>query len=252
MSNFMGSPDEQGSPVDSDVAVRRMTTLFEEFCRVLCHNGTRAAKAIISGDVLQDLKGQNALFGLYSLKSLLDKNQHLMIDSSRFRCFYYFVFFMCCENGQRSLAVNTSIEAWRLVFSGRYRLLDQWCDFVQKNQRHSISEDTWRGLLDFTRSVPENLEGYDIEAGAWPLLIDEFVNHMYRKSGQNNNTNVLPGLMLSSGNKRRSSSGTETEIHSINCTSEKPEEFPDPLRSKRVCLWKGQIRNSSSVLSGLH
>lgn len=252
MINFMGCPDKQVSPVDSDVAARRMSTIFEEFCRVLCHNGTRAAKAIISGDVLRDLKGQNALSGLHSLKSLLDKNQHLMIDSCRFRCFYYFVFFMCCENGQRSIAVGTSIEAWRLVFAGRYRLLDQWCDFVQKNQRHSISEDTWRGLLDFSRSVPENLEGYDIEAGAWPLLIDEFVNHMYRKSGQNNNINVLPGLKLSSGNKRSSSSKTGTEIHSVNCTSEKSEESPDPLRSKRVCLWKGQIWNSSSVLSSLN
>ncbi|KAH9294660.1 hypothetical protein KI387_038248 [Taxus chinensis] len=251
MSNFMGSP-EQGSPVDSSIAVQKMMRVFEEFCKVLCHDGTRAAKAIISGDVLRDLKGHSALNVLHSLKALLDKNQHLMRESCRFRCFYYFVFFMCCENGQRSIAVSTSIEAWRLVFTGRFRLLDQWCDFVQKNQRHSISEDTWRGLLDFSRSVPENLEGYDIEAGAWPLLIDEFVNHMYRKSGQNNNSNVLPGLKLSVGNKRRLSTGTETEIQTVNCISEKPEEIPDPLRSKRVCLWKGHIWNGGSVLSGLH
>ncbi|KAH9326443.1 hypothetical protein KI387_006621, partial [Taxus chinensis] len=166
-----------------------------------------------------------------------------MRESRRFRCFYYFVPFMCCENGQRSIAVSTSIEVWRLVFIGRFRLLDQWCDFVQKNQRHSISEDTWRRLLDFSRSVPENLEGYDIEASSWPLLIDEFVNHMYRKSGQNNNSNVFPGLKLSVGNKRKSSTGIETEIQTINCISEKPEEIPDPLHSKQVCLWKGHIWN---------
>ncbi|KAH9302813.1 hypothetical protein KI387_014396, partial [Taxus chinensis] len=102
------------------------------------------------------------------------------------------------------------------------------------------------------RYVPENLEGYDIEAGSWHLLIDEFVNHMYRKSGENNNSNVFPVLKLSVGNKRRSTTGTEIEIQTVNYISEKPEEIPDLLRSKRVCLWKGHIWNGGSVLSGLH
>ncbi|KAH9300660.1 hypothetical protein KI387_012243, partial [Taxus chinensis] len=53
------------------------------------------------------------------------------------------------------------------------------------------------------------------------------------KSGQNNNSNVFPGWKLSVGNKRRSSTGIETEIQIVNCISEKPEEIPDPLRSKR-------------------
>ncbi|XP_076883305.1 defective in cullin neddylation protein AAR3-like [Bidens hawaiensis] len=69
--------------------------------------------------------------------------------------------------------------AWKLVLSGRFRLLNQWCNFVEKNQRHNISEDTWRQVLAFSRCVHENLEGYDPE-GAWPVLVDEFVEHMYR------------------------------------------------------------------------
>jgi hypothetical protein len=28
-------------------------------------------------------------------------------------------------------AVNTAINAWRLALTGRFRLLDQWCAFVQ-------------------------------------------------------------------------------------------------------------------------
>lgn len=35
--------------------------------------------------------------------------------------------------------------------------------FSQKNQRHNISEDTWRQVLAFSRCVHENLEGYDPE-----------------------------------------------------------------------------------------
>lgn len=86
------------------------------------------------------------------------------------------------------------------------------------HQRHAISEDTWNQVLEFSRSVHEDLGNYDPEgefsfmrhyilgnftlkdlyaiasvhnkkklkncyctcAGAWPVLVDEFVDNMYR------------------------------------------------------------------------
>ncbi|EFJ34321.1 hypothetical protein SELMODRAFT_405551 [Selaginella moellendorffii] len=46
---------------------------------------------------------------------------------------------------------------------------------------YAITEDTWRQVLEFSRVVHEDLSNYDPE-GAWPVLVDEFVDHMYRKS----------------------------------------------------------------------
>ncbi|KAL8471603.1 hypothetical protein ACS0TY_029016 [Phlomoides rotata] len=125
--------------------------------------------------------------------SILDELQklmsrlHLMAGFSEFSRFYGFVFFICRENGQKNLTVGRAVMAWRLVLSGRFRLLNQWCNFVEKNQRYNISEDTWRQVLAFSRCVHENLEGYDPEAGAWPILIDEFVEYMYRVRGPDPN-----------------------------------------------------------------
>ncbi|WVZ85460.1 hypothetical protein U9M48_032385 [Paspalum notatum var. saurae] len=48
-----------------------------------------------------------------------------------------------------------------------------------KYQRHNTSEDTWQQLLAFSRCVNEDLEGYD-PRGAWPVLIDDFVEQMHR------------------------------------------------------------------------
>ncbi|KAI3813220.1 hypothetical protein L1987_17939 [Smallanthus sonchifolius] len=141
----------------------------------------------------------------------------LMADSFEFSRFYNFVFFISREYGQRSITVNRAIMAWKFVLSGRFRLLNQWCSFVEKNQRHNISEDTWRQVLAFSRCVHENLEGYDPE-GAWPVLIDEFVEHMYRVNGSEDARNVccscsdseiqlidesLPGLKIFPGVKRK-------------------------------------------------
>lgn len=103
-------------------------------------------------------------------------------DFFEFSNFYEFVFFILRENGQKNITVNRAIAAWKLVLSGRFRLLNHWCDFVEKNQRHNISEDTWVQILAFSRCVHEDLEGYD-PGGAWPVLIDDFVEHMYRITG---------------------------------------------------------------------
>ncbi|KAJ6766246.1 DEFECTIVE IN CULLIN NEDDYLATION PROTEIN [Salix purpurea] len=146
----------------------------------------------------------------------------LMADFSEFSRFYDFVFFMCRENGQKNITVNKAVSAWKLVLAGRFRLLNQWCDFVQENQRHNISEDTWQQVLAFSRCVHENLEGYDPE-GAWPVLIDDFVEHMYRVLGSNREPiffcncgdtesqsctfeDPLPGLKVTPGLKRKLSS----------------------------------------------
>ncbi|KAF3593898.1 hypothetical protein DY000_02025510, partial [Brassica cretica] len=113
----------------------------------------------------------------------------IYVDFSEFTRFYDFVFFMCRENGQKSITVAKAITAWKLVLAGRFRLLNRWCDFTEKNQRHNISEDTWQQVLAFSRCVHENLEGYDSE-GAWPVLIDEFVEHMYSILGPSKNTSL--------------------------------------------------------------
>ncbi|KAG8659535.1 defective in cullin neddylation protein AAR3 [Manihot esculenta] len=160
----------------------------------------------------------------------LMSNLEFMVDFSEFSRFYDFVFFMLRENGQKNITVSKAVTAWRLVLAGRFRLLNQWCDFVEENQRHNISEDTWQQVLAFSRCVHENLEGYDPE-GAWPVLIDDFVEHMYRVSGSNKDTSFfcncgdsesqscvfedpLPGLKVIPGLKRKLPSLQNEEMDS--------------------------------------
>lgn len=186
---------------------------------------------------------------LYSELHKLMLHLNLSVDSHQFSCFYNFVFFICRENGQRSISVRRALTAWRMILRGRFRLLDQWCEFVEKNQKHNISEDSWQQLLAFSRHVNEDLEGYDPK-GAWPVLIDDFVEHMYR-TGHSKDcsigerccncgdmghepsiSNTLRGLKLFPGSKRKISSSREEEKGRF--LSESRIDSPNFIKCKRM------------------
>ncbi|KAJ1699546.1 hypothetical protein LUZ63_008058 [Rhynchospora breviuscula] len=162
-------------------------------------------------------------------------------DDSQFNCFYDFVFFICRENGQKSIAVHRALSAWKIVLQGRFRLLDQWCDFVQKHQKHNISEDTWQQLLAFSRCVREDLGGYDPK-GAWPVLIDDFVEHMHRTieiAGCSENksmccsiSNTFSGLNLLPGSKRKTLEDDSLEGEMVSDSSEYQQDMMQFKRQK--------------------
>ncbi|KAK1259690.1 hypothetical protein QJS04_geneDACA010293 [Acorus gramineus] len=99
-------------------------------------------------------------------------------DEHKFREIYNFSFSWAKEKGQKSLALDTAIGMWQLLFAERHwPLVDHWCQFLQDRHNKAISRDTWSQLLEFAKTVDPLLSNYDAE-GAWPYLIDEFVEYL--------------------------------------------------------------------------
>ncbi|KAM7526909.1 hypothetical protein LguiA_016811 [Lonicera macranthoides] len=99
-------------------------------------------------------------------------------DEQKFREIYNFAFSWAKEKGQKSLALDTAIGMWQLLFAEKqWPLVDHWCQFLQARHNKAISRDTWSQLLEFARTVDPALSNYDAE-GAWPYLIDEFVEYL--------------------------------------------------------------------------
>jgi len=97
-------------------------------------------------------------------------------DRAKFRDLYQFAFTYAKPASSRYLDVSTAIAYWSLIFQGKDPRVPLWIQFLNEQQQRGVSRDTWNLFFDFLVSTNESYSNYDSE-GAWPVLIDEFVEY---------------------------------------------------------------------------
>ena len=113
--------------------------------------------------------------------------QGLMSDESQFKTFYRWLFdFVKDESERKTIDADAACEMWQLVLGGaepRWPLTAQWVDFVIRQKVKVVSSDLWLQVYEFSRDVKPDMSGYD-EEGAWPVIIDDFVEYMRKQLGK--------------------------------------------------------------------
>ncbi|XP_074984033.1 DCN1-like protein 4 isoform X6 [Caretta caretta] len=78
------------------------------------------------------------------------------------------------EKDQRSLDINTAKCMLGLLLGKTWPLFPVFHQFLEQSKYKVINKDQWCNVLEFSRTINLDLSNYD-EDGAWPVLLDEFV-----------------------------------------------------------------------------
>jgi len=111
------------------------------------------------------------------LRQKLEELRASLEDKTSCKEVYAFTFQFALDQGQRCLPVEMCVEFWKLLLRSHFALLDAWLAFVDQRVKNAVSKDTWMMLYDLATQVKPDLSDYDLN-GAWPVLIDEFVEQM--------------------------------------------------------------------------
>jgi DCN1-like protein 1/2 len=130
-----------------------------EFTREEFHQGLRE----LGSDTLDKIRSR-----------LFQVEQETLREPAKFRDLYIFSFSYAKNPNQKGIELEMAVPYWNILLQGRFQLLPLWTQFVTDQHKRPIPRDTWILLLDFSLSISPDLTNYD-EEGAWPVLIDDFV-----------------------------------------------------------------------------
>ncbi|XP_061208940.1 DCN1-like protein 4 isoform X4 [Neopsephotus bourkii] len=108
------------------------------------------------------------------LRNSLDYLRSLLNEPTNFKLIYRYAFDFAREKDQRSLDINTAKCMLGLLLGKTWSLFPVFHQFLEQSKYKVINKDQWCNVLEFSRTINLDLSNYD-EDGAWPVLLDEFV-----------------------------------------------------------------------------
>ncbi|TSN30183.1 DCN1-like protein 4 [Bagarius yarrelli] len=122
------------------------------------------------------LKGMGSLQcdSTEKLRNSLDYLRSILNDATSFKLIYRYAFDFAREKDQRSLDLNTAKCMLGLLLGKTWPLFPVFNQFLEQSKYKVVNKDQWCNVLEFSRTINLDLSNYD-EDGAWPVLLDEFV-----------------------------------------------------------------------------
>jgi len=112
-----------------------------------------------------------------SLKTSIDGSE------STYKELYNYTYDLGKMENQKNVSLDMAIELWNVVLSNKFKDSEIWFNFLREKHNLAISRDCWTLFFDFVKIANDSIDKYDSD-GAWPVLIDEFVEYYKEKLGK--------------------------------------------------------------------
>lgn len=127
---------------------------------------------------VESIDGLKGKFG--TLRAMLD-------DPNSFRDYYLWCFDFSKEpgHGVRTLPIEVACQMWQLTLGAKFAApVARWLEFIEEKKVKVVTKDVWDMLLTFLQQVNQDDFGDYDDEGAWPVLIDDYVDWFREKAGQ--------------------------------------------------------------------
>lgn len=93
------------------------------------------------------------------------------------------------------MPLDTAIIYWNMLFTApgwewkteKTDWLGLWTEYLEKNWTKTVSKDMWNQTAEFAiKTLDDDSLAFYSEDGAWPSVIDDFVDWIKEKRGTDN------------------------------------------------------------------
>ncbi|KAI6232453.1 Defective in cullin neddylation protein [Aphelenchoides besseyi] len=110
------------------------------------------------------------------LRQIVDETVNSKPD---FEAMYRFTFDYARSTASKALDIETALNYWTLVLSRiNDKRINHWMEFLREKQIKGISRDLWNMFLRFLWDNDPAFSNHDAEQGCWPVMMDQFVDHV--------------------------------------------------------------------------
>merc|ERR1711953_59274 len=122
-----------------------------------------------------------------NLKTCLnDTKIALTFESSLAKQVHRFAFDFCLEKEKKIIDKETSIQMLNCLMTGRWNKLNIFNEYLMASSYRGMNRDQWNNVFEFVKAFGDfdDHGAYDPD-GAWPVMIDEFVEFVKKDNMEN-------------------------------------------------------------------
>lgn len=106
---------------------------------------------------------------IIKIQSKLNYLNSMMNDVNTFKHIYRYAYDFARDKDQRSMDIETAKAMLHLLLSKQWPLYIEFAQFLQQSKYKVINKDQWCNILEFSRTIMNDLSNYDVD-GACKFL----------------------------------------------------------------------------------